>query len=139
MIAIVIILVGIVLFIMGARQLTLFVSDVYRALERVEQILESPRFERIETLNREVDELNYSYYEILDDVNERLIALETKSKATERPRKGVAYAAASEHDKIVSLINSGMTDQAVAKQLGVGVGKVAIVRKLDAGKPNKAN
>ncbi len=129
MIAIVIIVVGIILFIMGARQLTLFVSDLYGALDRVEKILESPRFERVERLNLEVDELNYSYYEILDDINERLILLETANKPAGRTLNGVAYSASTERDMIISLVDSGMTDQAIAKRLGVGVGKVAVLRR----------
>ncbi len=130
MMSVVIIIIGIILFILGARQIALFVNDVNRALDRLVQILESERFERVERLNDEMDELNYSYYEILDDVNERLIALEMTGVAGRRPeRGGFTNVTHSQSDDIALLIDSGVPDREIAKRLGVGVGKVVMVRR----------
>ncbi len=128
--AIFVIVIGLVLALLGIRQLIYFLSEFNALLVRFEKILASERFVEIEHLNNEMDELNYSYYEILDDINERLIVLENEKPKVQTTK---TVQMSSQRKAIIALIESGLDDQAIAKQLGVGVGTVTIVRKLDVG------
>ncbi len=127
--AIFVIVIGLVLVLLGMRQLLYFFSEFNDLLGRFEALIASERFTEIERLNNEMDELNYSYYEILDDINERVIALET-AKPTKRASKKAPIS--EQRQAILELIESGLDDQTIAKKLGVGVSKVTIVRKLDS-------
>ncbi len=129
MMAIVVIIIGLILGLLGVRQLIYFFSEFSAFLARAEALVDGERFAEIERLNNEMDELNYSYYEILDDISERVVALEN-AKATESVSKKTPIS--EQRQAIVDLIERGLDDQTIAKQLGVGVSKVAIVRKLDS-------
>ncbi len=131
--AILVIVIGLVLVLLGVRQLFIFLSEFNALLVRFETLAASERFDEIERLNNEMDELNYSYYEILDDINERLIAVESGKQANAALKKPQTR---GQRQAIIELIKSGLDDQTIAKQLGVGVGKVTIVRKLDVGGDN---
>ncbi len=127
--AIFVIVIGLILVLLGVRQLIYFFSQFSDLLTRLETLIASERFTEIERLNTEMDELNYSYYEILDDINERVIALEI-AKAANAAVKNVPIS--EQRQAILDLIASGLDDQTIAKKLGIGVSKVTIVRKLDS-------
>ncbi len=154
MINYVLIIVGVILAVFGLRQLMIFVSELDDNLQRVELILKSKRFEKIENLNTEVDELNYSYYEILDDLSAKVdelsltvSGLEQSAKKSEKnlfaaqfdaklqaevePEMEAVIVEESEVKKKIKLmIDEGFSDAEIAKNLEIGSGEVAIIRAL---------
>lgn len=75
---IVLILLGLALSFYSAIKLLQFSSQLSDKMEEMNALFSSDAFEVHRELRRELDELNYSYYEILERQDERISGLETK-------------------------------------------------------------
>ncbi|MDO4772664.1 MAG: hypothetical protein Q4A72_03790 [Bacillota bacterium] len=75
---IVLILLGLALSFYSAIKLLQFSSQLSDKIEEMNALFSSDAFEVHRELRREMDELNYSYYEILERQDERISGLETK-------------------------------------------------------------
>lgn len=142
------IIVGLILVVLGLRQLTRFTVDLNQKLKRLQKILDDQRFNDIENINDELDELNYSYYEILEEQNARLSALENsvaKAATKADKQKGTAHSQPvpiatnptpakpiDDNQRVIGLIKRGFSDMQIAKILNMGSGQVTLIRKLYA-------
>ncbi|RXV61434.1 hypothetical protein DWB64_08460 [Fusibacter sp. A1] len=145
------ILIGIGLVIAGLYQITRFLMDFSSKLVLLDEVMGTEGFDDYQALRLELDELNYSYYEILSDLEERMSLLEDSraldSSSVERQSPlqveaesndlvaGVSVDSSVKEEKtmIQSLIDQGFGDAEIAKILNVGTGKVALIRKLYRG------
>lgn len=145
------ILIGIGLVIAGLYQITRFLIDFSSKLVLLDEVMGTEKFDDYQALRLELDELNYSYYEILSDLEERMSLLEESrefdSSLVERQSPlpveaeskdliaGVSVDSSVKEEKtmIQSLIDQGFGDAEIAKILNVGTGKVALIRKLYRG------
>lgn len=144
------IIVGLILVFFGLRQLMRFTVELNQKIKRLQKILNDQRFARLETINEELDELNYSYYEILEEQNARLSALENNVAKAVKADKSTATIASppanpairdkdtepnkpiNDNQRVIGLIKRGFTDIQIAKILNMGSGQVALIRTLYA-------
>ncbi len=143
MISYMMILVGVLFILYGFYRLMKYMEMLRKREERLEYLLQDERYQTIETLKQEVDELNYSYYEILDNLNERISKLEaaglevvpTEDNLKNEMKvedKTVHQQTEPQSDKqrVQRLIDQGYSDQQIAKFLNLGSGKVALIRQV---------
>ncbi len=72
----IIILVGVVFFIFGVIRLLKFTNDLSEKINEINELFSSDLFLLHKELREELDELNFSYYEILERQDERITELE---------------------------------------------------------------
>lgn len=144
------IVIGILLVFFAALRLLKVLKELSVVLRRFEVLTEGSSFAYLENLRSEMDELNYSYYEILDAFSERVDQVESSIKALNRniPELSVPLVqiektdsdtqnATSERDLINRLFSQGFSDQDIAKIMSVGIGKVSLLRRLDTKKDSQ--
>ncbi len=127
------IIVGLVLVIVGFYHLSRFLLDFEQKLTRMEIILSSQRFQKIEKIENELDELNYSYYEILNELVEKVDELSGDKNQEEKINEQNTDIL-EQKQKIKQMIAKGHSDAEIAKQLNIGSGEVAIIRSLTSKK-----
>lgn len=165
------VLVGIGLLIWGLLMSLQATSAINKTLKSFKALKEDTYYLELSKLREELDELNYSYYEILNDLTTRLDATEavlhnriqndTLDKSTNdldetvSPResyKGLHNTVeplpfmaqeqtvsrerldAQRRETIRKLIAQGLTDQEIARALGVGIGEVGVLRRMAVSK-----
>lgn len=163
------VLVGISLLIWGLLMSLQATSAINKTLKSFKALKEDTYFLELSKLREELDELNYSYYEILNDLTTRLDATESflhnriqkdaVDKSTEvlveSVNPGESYKGlhntveplpfmlqeqtisrerldAQRRETIKKLIAQGLTDQEIARSLGVGIGEVGVLRRTGA-------
>ncbi len=151
--------IGVILVFCGLLFTMQALSALKKTLNAINALQEDAQFINISSLRYELDELNYSYYEILDDTSKRLDAIEIILNQ-ENVKKGidgqqlvqqaerqsdldafefVQTKVATHSDKtelprriiIKKMIAEGMSDQDIAKVLGIGVGEVGVLRRTE--------
>lgn len=80
MIPILLIITGVVIFFLSLIGIVRYSSEFLERLEEMNRFFSSDAFSMIEDTRRELDELNFSYYEILERQDERISGLETRWK-----------------------------------------------------------
>ncbi len=144
------IVIGILLVFFAALRLLKVLKELSVVIRRFEVLTEGSSFAYLENLRSEMDELNYSYYEILDVFSERVDRVESSIKSLnknmpeliqpvaqiEKPSKDDQNVT-SERDLIYRLFSQGFSDQDIAKIMSIGIGKVSLLRRLDANKDSQ--
>lgn len=137
------IVIGILLVFFAALRLLKVLKEFSVVIKRFETLTGSTSHVYLENLRNEMDELNYSYYEILDALSERMDQVESDIKSIKRetaqpigpvvqiePPEVSVQKETSERELINRLIFQGFSDQDIAKIMGIGIGKVALLRRL---------
>lgn len=137
------IVIGILLVFYAALRLLKALKEFSVVLKRFEALTGNTSYAYLENLRNEMDELNYSYYEILDALSERMDQIESDIKSFRRDgaqpiERNVQLEApevsvqkeTNERELINRLFLQGFSDQDIAKIMSIGIGKVALLRRL---------
>ncbi len=72
------IILGLMLIIFGVYKALQFLADLQAKLERLDDLLDRENPDRISSLEKQMDELNYSYYQISNQLIDRMDQLEAE-------------------------------------------------------------
>lgn len=150
--AYIVLILGLFIFIWGLYHLTKFIYLFSQQQKRLEVLMKKNAFESYETLRHELDELNYSYYEVLEGLLNRMDTLERSHKdhtfdhekttlkeasvlvqkpQAEKKQDPQYFSVSGEKEAVIRLIEQNFTDQEIAKILNVGTGKIMLIRSLN--------
>ncbi len=169
MMPIVLIVGGVILAFFGSIKLLKFTETLSSVLEEINSLYGTDAFKSHSELRSELDELNYSYYEILDRQDERISSVEESVSRILNAEKPLDYSEGKdiieeekdvesaefipptdftirgEEDegdifkfRILSLYQSGISSEEIAKILEIDIGTVELVCALYGGSQGEA-
>ncbi len=130
------IIAGILVFLIGLYLVFSFLGDFKIQVDKMNEVIESDEFGLIVNLREEVDELNNSYYDILERQDVRISELELAvsgevGNSAPSVEEGAEETNNIDRNKIVSLLSEGKTVEDVAIELGVDRSTVELVYSVN--------
>ncbi len=132
------IVVGCIVFLIGLYLVFSFLGEFKVQIDALNEIVRSDEFGILVNLREELDELNNSYYDILERQDERISNLEQLNDISESEKEfGEAEdnSLNDEHrinrNEIISLLSEGKSVEDVAIKLGVDRSTVELIYSMD--------
>lgn len=148
MIDVIILLIAIAILTYGIIKLIIFLRELKTLLEKLKKISDSENLEKYNNLLVEVDELNFSYYEILDrfdmrldsyeeelkEINKKLISSQKDSKIKQEVKKTKEKEIADKDEilkkQVLALREKNLEIIEIASSLDVDVSTVEMICKI---------
>lgn len=153
MVYIIAMLLGCAILIIGLYITAQALAEINRSYRAFLAVQESADFKTLMAMKDEMDELNYSYYEILDDISLRLDAVErvlqlkrpdvqdvveleasqTRSTTNDLGEalvfEGHQSTMTTKRQLVATLLSEGLTTNEIAKTMGIGIGEVEVLKR----------
>ncbi len=131
------IMLGVFLVFYASIKLIKFFYDLSQKINEINELYSSENFLLHKELKQSIDELNYSYYEILEKQDDRITNLESKinDNISFGKKKYIDNFESKQeldekiklNDKITSMYKEGISKEQIAFELNVGKGIVDLV------------
>jgi hypothetical protein len=145
---------GVFFVLFGFFKLVTIFDRMHNQLSQFEKLSETTHYADLQELRQELDELNYSYYELLADLSDRLDETQTQlerlihsDEDNKKSRPQISNLPLDskvednlvkpfkpfedERTRVIRLVEQGFNDSDIAKILQIGTGKVTLLRKLE--------